>query len=76
MKVHHYKVYDLKPCEMKHLKDILRYFVKHGVKITFLTKVMYVHLKDDQLYSAIANVLHGYKSRLIAKQEDLEWLFL
>ena len=71
-----FKLQNLEKWEMGQAKRHLRYFVNHGVKITYLKKVAYIHLNEDQSYSCIFNYIAGFYSsgKLQANEKSLAWL--
>ena len=71
-----FKLHDLTEQEMNQAKRHLGRFQKYGVKMTFLKKVAYIHLDDDQKYVCIFNYMSRFKSsgKLQANEKSLEWL--
>ena len=76
MAQHCFKLQNLTASEMRYAKDRLAYFVRHGVKVTFLKKVVYIHLDEAQKYTAIGNLLSFFRStgRLQASEKNSAWL--
>lgn len=74
MAQHCFKLHDLTAAEMNCTKKRLAYFVKHGVKVTFLKKVVYIHLGEDQKYTAIGNLLSNMADKLQVSDKNSAWL--
>lgn len=68
------KIYNLKPWEIKSLERTLGYYTKHGIKITYLKKVAFVHLDSKYPYQGLLNVIHGYRDRISCNEKTTEWL--
>ena len=70
------KIIDLDPWEIKYLKQDLGFYTRHGIKITFLKKVVYIHCDSDHPYQGLLNIMHGYvrSDRLVCNQKTKEWL--
>ena len=73
---HCFKLSELTGIEMRYLKRQLAFFVRHGVKITFLRRVIYIHLGDHQNYCAIFNILHAFigSGRLHCNEASRKWM--
>ena len=73
---HCYKLHGLTDSEMRRAKRHLAFFVRHGVKITFLRRVIYIHLGDHQNYCAIFNYMHAFiaSGRLHCNDKNRAWM--
>ena len=72
--IHTVKLVELKPYEMRALKRDLRYFITHGIKITFLKKVVYIHCDSHLPYQCIFNIMYNFRDRLHCNQKTINWL--
>jgi hypothetical protein len=72
------KLIDLSPWEINFLKRALRYYINHGIKITYLKKVVFIHCDSDKPYQGLLNVMFGFTrtNRLICNQKTSDWLSL
>ena len=57
------KLFNLSPYEVSFMRKVLCYFIKRDIKVTFLKSVIFIHLREDQEYQAIFNLLHGFDTR-------------
>lgn len=73
--IHTFKISNLSPYEMRERKRNLGFFVRHGIKITFLKRVIYVHMDTDHPYSVLLNMLTAYKRRgmVTCNEKSLKW---
>lgn len=73
---HCIKLFNLESSDIVILKKVLSFFIKRGIKITFLKKVVFIHLNDDQTYSAIFNILYHYYyiGKMSVTKKNEEWL--
>jgi hypothetical protein len=76
MAAHCFKLYNLTPSEMRQTEKRLAYFIRHGVKVTALRRVIYIHLDDSQTYSGVFNMLHYFiaSGRLHCNEKSQKWL--
>ena len=74
--VHCFKLYNLTSSEMNRTNKRLAYFVRNGVKVTSLKKVIYIHLSEDQKYSAIGNMFAYFiaTGKFHASDKNMKWL--
>lgn len=76
MNNHCFKLYNLTGSQMRRTKNSLGYLTRHGVKVTFLKKVIYIHLDDSQTYSAIFNMFAYFMAigKFQCNERNLKWL--
>lgn len=61
MKTYTYIIEGLYPLELTMLKKSLRYFKENTpVKITYRFKKIYIHIREDQKYSVLLNMIESY----------------
>ena len=70
------KLINLEPYEMSVLKRALGYYTRHGIKITYLKKVAYIHCDSHHPYQGLFNVIHTFvrSGRLICNVKTAQWL--
>lgn len=73
---HCFKLHQLTAGEMNYIKREMRFFVKRGVKVTYLRRVAYIHLQEDQKYTVIAILLARYfrYGQMQATDKNLAWI--
>ena len=74
--IHTFKLKVLSPYDVKRHKQNLSYFVRHGVKITFLKNYIYIHMDTNHAYSVLLNLLFYYQKndRLSCNERAANWL--
>ena len=70
-----FKIHDLSDAGMHRLKDRMAGYVRHGVRMTFLRRVAYIHMNDAQRFCGLFNALCYYndKDMLTASEKSLAW---
>lgn len=68
------KLVNIKPWEMRALKAYLRYFTTHGIKITYLRRVIFIHCDSNKAYCCIFNIIYNYRDRLVCNEKTKKWL--
>ena len=72
--LHTVKLINLKPWEVSVLKGMLHYYTNHGIKITYLRKVIYIHCDTAKPYQCLLNTIWNYRDRLVCNQKTMDWL--
>ena len=73
---HCFKLQQLTAGEMNAVKYTMRFFTKRGVKVTYLRRVVYIHLQEDQKYTVIGIMLTRYHraNKLQASAANMAWI--
>lgn len=72
--IHTVKLVNIKSWEMRELKRNLHYFCNHGIKITFLKKVVFIHCDTTKPYQCLFNTIWNYRDKLVCNQKTMNWL--
>ena len=59
---------------MNSIKRRLSFFTRHGIKITYLTRVIFIHCDSHLPYQGLLNIVYGYKERLSYNEKTAKWL--
>ena len=83
MREHCFKFSALSGPEMTCIRMGLGFFERHGVRITYRRRTVYIHLTEEQRLCALANVIDNWASalrlkgsdgRLTASQDAVAWM--
>lgn len=69
-----FKLIGLKNYEVENYKRFFKYYMRRGVKVTFLKRVIFIHLDDTKTYTCIANCLYNNRRKLVCSDRSLKWL--
>ena len=72
--IHTVKLTNLQSWDIRYLKKALRFFIKQGIKVTFLKKVVFIHCDTSKPYQCIFNIIWNYRDNLICNQKTMDWL--